>query len=88
MSKFNFDENEKETLKVACDIFLRNNGISRLKELSSLIDKIDQKDIEYSSLDIRLIQQLCDVALKTSGVLVLTNVVVILRKLAMSEIKA
>lgn len=87
MIKLNFNDDEKEVLKIACDTHLRNNGIFRLKDLSSLMEKIEQKDIEYSSLDMRLIQQLCDIALKTSGLLVVSNVVVILRKLVMPEIK-
>lgn len=78
MAKITFATEQIDFLHTSSDILLRNTGASYLKGLASLHEKLDSKDADFDTEDIKLIQLLCDVALKASGIVHLKYVVAIL----------
>jgi hypothetical protein len=78
MSKIIFAAEQTEFLKNASDVLLRNTGVTYLKDTAVLYDKFDSQDADFNAKDIKLIQLLCDVALKASGLLHLKHAVAIL----------
>lgn len=82
MAKIIFNTEQIEFLKSASDILLRNTGATYLKDTAELIQKLETQDADFISKDIRIIQLLCDVALKASGIIQLKNAVAILNMTA------
>lgn len=78
MAKITFATEQIDFLHAASDILLRNTGASYLKGLAYLYEKLSSQDADFDAEDIKLIQLLCDVALKASGIAQLKHVVAIL----------
>ncbi len=78
MAKITLTTEQSDILRTASDILLRNTGASYLKDLASLYEKLKSQDSDFDDQDIKLIQLLCDVALKASGIAQLKHVVAIL----------
>lgn len=78
MAKITFATEQIDFLHTSSDILLRNTGASYLKGLASLYEKLGSQDADFNVEDMKIIQLLCDVALKAQGVLALKYVVPIL----------
>lgn len=85
MAKIIFNTEQIEFLKSASDVLLRNTGATYLKDTAELVQKLEIQDADFIAKDMKLIQLLCDVALKASGVVQLRNVVAILNMTANFE---
>lgn len=78
MAKIIFTGEQVEFLKNAGDLLLRNTGVTYLKDIAGLFSKLEAQDSDFDAKDIKLIQLLCDVALKASGIAQLKHVIAIL----------
>lgn len=78
MAKIIFATEQIDFLQTASDILLRNTGTAYFKELISLYAKLNSQDADFDAKDMKIMQLLCDVALKASGLLHLKHVIAIL----------
>lgn len=78
MAKIIFDSEQIEFLKNTTDVLLRNTGATYLKDTADLVQKLETQNADFIAKDMKLLQLLCDIALKASGIAQLKNVVAVL----------
>ena len=77
--KVKFNDSQKLFLRSNADILLKNSGAKYVKETAQIFELLDNnEEIELNTENVKMIQLICDIALKAHGLLQLQETISLL----------